>query len=148
MKVQNAKPRRSALDRLLITASIAAMSLAISTSAWAVGTAYSGSWFNPEQSGHGISFEYGELDDGSPYVIAFWYVYDNLGNPIFLVGQGEPAGNTVALDMYAPYGMRFGDFDPDMVERPGTFDVAEGEFLQRFGDVIFQSVKLQPRRVG
>jgi hypothetical protein len=72
-----------------------------------IGPNYSGSWYNPEQSGHGFSLEYSVLNDGTPLVVAYWYVYDTEGNPIFLIGMGQPEeGNTVTLEFEAPYGIK------------------------------------------
>jgi hypothetical protein len=88
------------------------------SAAFAIGPTYSGSWFNPDQSGHGFSLEYSVLDDESPLVVAYWYVYDSEGNPIYLIGNGEPEeGNTVTLEFEAPYGMKFGEFDPESTVR-------------------------------
>ena len=102
----------------LVLALVATAMLLFHSVAFAIGPAYSGSWYNPEQSGHGFSLEYSVLSDGTPVVLAYWYVYDAEGNPIFLVGQGEPEeSNTVTLEFIAPYGMRFGEFDPDTVVR-------------------------------
>jgi len=104
--------------RPLIFVLVAAAVLLFHSQSFAIGPAYSGSWYNPDQSGHGFSVEYSILDDGTPIVLAYWYVYDSDGNPIFLVGQGEPGdGNTVTLEFVAPHGMTFGEFDADDVIR-------------------------------
>jgi len=88
------------------------------SAAFAIGPTYSGSWYNPEQNGHGFSVEYSVLDDGTPLVVAYWYVYDTEGNPIFLIGTGEPEeDNTVTLEFVAPHGMKFGEFDPESTVR-------------------------------
>ena len=101
------------MKRFALTASLLIL---FQSAAFAIGTAYSGTWYNPEQSGHGFSLEYTILNDGTPLVVAYWYVYDTDGNPIFLVGVGEPEeNNSVTLDFDAPYGMKFGDFDPNEV---------------------------------
>jgi len=82
-----------------------------------VGAEYSGSWFNPDQSGHGFSMEFGKSADGSPKAVVYWYSYDVLGNPIFLVGQGVPSENFLELALISPHGMQYGEFDPDSVVR-------------------------------
>ena len=41
---------------------------------------WSGAWFNPDQSGHGISVEI--LDDER--TVIFWYAYDLDGKPTWL----------------------------------------------------------------
>jgi hypothetical protein len=104
--------------RLLSIVLIASVTMLFHSAVFAISPAYSGSWYNPEQSGHGFSVEYSELNDGTPVVIAYWYVYDSEGNPIFLIGNGEPGeGNTVTLEFEAPYGMKFGEFDPESTIR-------------------------------
>ena len=104
--------------RVLSLALVASAAMLLQSAAFAVGTAYSGSWNVPGESGHGFSFEYTTLSDGKPLVIAYWYVYDTEGNPIFLVGTGEPDSNSVVVDFSAPYGMKYGEFDPEQTVRP------------------------------
>lgn len=97
---------------------IVALLVLCQSTAFAIGAAYSGSWYNPEQSGHGFSLEYSVLNDGTPLVVVYWYVYDTEGNPIFLIGMGQPEeGNTITLEFEAPYGMKFGEFDPESTVR-------------------------------
>jgi hypothetical protein len=108
------------------------LALTIANFAFAIGPAYSGSWYNPEQSGHGFSLEYSVLNDGTPLVVAYWYVYDSEGNPVFLIGMGEPeADNTATLEFEAPYGMKFGEFDPEQTVRgnggTGVFTFEDSE---------------------
>jgi beta-glucanase (GH16 family) len=83
-----------------------------------IGPAYSGSWYNPEQSGHGFSMGFGKSEDGSPLAVVYWYTYDSAGNPIFLLGNGVPDGDTLDIQFESPYGMNYGEFDPARVERP------------------------------
>ena len=45
---------------------------------------WSGAWYNPDQSGHGISVEV--LDDER--TAFFWYTYDLDGNPVWLTARG------------------------------------------------------------
>ena len=90
---------------------------------------HSGSWYNADQSGHGFSVEIGSLADDSPYAVIYWYTYDVMGNPIFLVGQGVPEGKQVEVDFISPVGMVYGVFDPDTVTREsggtGLFDFSD-----------------------
>jgi hypothetical protein len=86
---------------------------------------HSGSWYYHEQSGHGFSIEVGRRPNGSPLVIVYWYVYDDLGNPIFLVGNGVPDGNVLEVQFETPVGMRFGEFNPASVVRE---DGGKGRF--------------------
>jgi hypothetical protein len=88
------------------------------SAAFAIGPAYSGSWYNPAQSGHGFSLEYSVLDDETPLIVAYWYVYDSEGNPIYLIGVGVGfVVFCVCVVFEAPYGMKFGEFDPDSTIR-------------------------------
>ena len=82
-----------------------------------LGAEYSGSWYYPQQSGHGFSMEFGETEDGSPLAVVYWYTFDNMGNPIFLVGNGTPVGNRLEVKFDSPIGMNYGEFDPDSVSR-------------------------------
>jgi len=92
----------------------------ISVGLMELGPAHSGSFFNAGQSGHGFSIEFGELAPGVPLGIVYWYTYDDLGNPIFMLGNGVPVGNTVEITFESPVGMKYGEFDPDTVVRePG-----------------------------
>ena len=95
-------------------------------SAVAIGPEHSGSWYWDEQSGHGFSIEIGELPDGSPLGVAYWYTYDNKGNPIFMLGTGVPDGDVLEVVFKSPVGMKFGEFDPLSVTRE---DGGTGRFV-------------------
>lgn len=82
-----------------------------------IGPAHSGSWYNGDQSGHGFSIEFGQLADGTPLAVVYWYTYDDQGNPIFMLGTGTPEDNRVEISFNSPVGMIYGDFDPDSVVR-------------------------------
>ena len=82
-----------------------------------IGPAHSGSWYNPAQSGHGFSLEFGPDFLGNPLAVAYWFAYDDQGNPMFMMGTGTPEGNRVEIDLVSPVGMVFGEFDPDSVTR-------------------------------
>jgi hypothetical protein len=92
----------------------------ISVGLMEIGPAHSGSYFNAGQSGHGFSIEFGYLAPGVPFAVVYWYTYDDLGNPIFMLGNGTPVGDTVEITFESPVGMKYGEFDPDTVVRePG-----------------------------
>jgi beta-glucanase (GH16 family) len=82
-----------------------------------IGPEYSGSWFNPDQSGHGFSMEFDELEDGSTKAVIYWYTYDDQGNPIFMLGNGVTNDFSLEIEFESPYGMKYGEFDPDSVVR-------------------------------
>ena len=79
----------------------------------------SGAWYNPDQSGHGLSIEI--LDDER--ALAFWYVYDPQGNPVHLYLDGRIQGRTIEATAYAPSGMRFGTFRSEDLQLPAWGEV-------------------------
>ena len=95
-----------------------------------IGPAHSGSWYNPGQSGHGFSAEFG-MNGDDPYAVIYWYIYDDAGDPIFFIGQGEPVDNRVEVTFYSPVGMVYGEFDPNTV--PNPLDIA-GTGVFEFSD--------------
>ncbi len=100
-----------------------------------IGSGHSGSWYASEQSGHGFSIGVGTRADGTPLVVVYWYTYDDLGNPIFLVGSGVPNGNVLEVNFKSPVGMVFGEFDPDSVVREAG-GVGRFEFLDKDNGVF------------
>lgn len=104
-----------------------------------VGGGVSGYWYNPEQSGHGLSVTVPDLDRG----IAIWHVYDEQGHPLTLYLDGEISGRSLSGTVYAPTGMVFGEFDPATLEMPvwGTAEI-------RFDDCQTASLSWQSEQVG
>ena len=80
----------------------------------------SGSWYNPAQSGHGLSVQV--LDP--EHALLYWYVYDRDGNPFFLYIEGSINGQRIDGVAYAPSGMRWGSFDPQTLQKPVWGEVA------------------------
>ena len=70
----------------------------------------SGSWYNPDQDGHGLSVEV--LADGR--AVIYWYVYNPDGTPTFLLAEGNTRfyGDAILATAYHVSGMRWGMFDP------------------------------------
>lgn len=64
---------------------------------------HSALWYNPEQSGHGLSV-YLHNDN---LMTAIWYVYDNDGNPLWLFGQGTHDGYKAELNVKVAHGAMF-----------------------------------------
>ena len=69
---------------------------------------HSGSWYNVDQDGHGLAVEILPGNIG----LIYWYVYDNEGNQMWLVGAGPYDGHSIQADMNVSYG---GMFPPDFV---------------------------------
>lgn len=73
----------------------------------------SGNWYNPDQPGHGLQIE---VMDGGGAIIA-WYLYDQAGQPMWLFGQGDAAGDRIEAELFRYSGGGFPtDFDPEAVE--------------------------------
>ncbi len=73
----------------------------------------SGSWYNPLQSGHGLSVEV--LSPGR--TIFYWYVYNPDGTPTFLIADGVNSGPMVTATLYHQTGMVWGEFDPNDINQ-------------------------------
>lgn len=71
----------------------------------------SGSWFNPQQDGHGFTVEV--LADGR--VLVYWFAYDQSGKQAWFFGVGAiEDGELVVADTLRTSGPKFGpDFNPD-----------------------------------
>jgi len=82
---------------------------------------FSGSWYNPDQAGHGFSIEV----LSSSRTLIYWYVYHPDGTPTFIVADGTNSGNKVTAQGYYNSGMVFGEFNPeDRVQVPwGTINL-------------------------
>jgi len=96
---------KSSIRNTLLVALLAAF---VQTATAALPGGISGHWYNPEQSGHGITLLLVRPD----FAQAVWHVYDPDGNPLTLVIEGEVSGLGIEGQVYAPRGMRFGEFDP------------------------------------
>ena len=74
----------------------------------------SGTWYNPAQSGHGLSLDVLAADRA----VAIWHVFDADGQPMTLYIDGRLDGRLLSGPVYAPKGMRFGSFDPAQLQLP------------------------------
>ena len=81
------------------------------------GQDFLGSWYSQDQSGHGFSMAFGEFENGDPIAVVYWYTFDNEGNPIFMLGTGNLNGSKLEIEFDSPYGMKYGQFDPQTVVR-------------------------------
>jgi len=88
------------------------LTVARSSSALEIDRFLSGSWYNPDQSGHGFSVEVISEDQ----TVIYWYVYHPDGTPTFLIAVGNNDHNVVEADVFYNSGMKFGEFDPDDIE--------------------------------
>ncbi len=70
---------------------------------FAVLAAHSGSWYNRDQSGHGLNVEI--LTDNRAQI--YWYTYDHQGNSMWLIGSGTHDGNEILVDAAMADGAMF-----------------------------------------
>lgn len=74
----------------------------------------SGLWYNPAQAGQGFTFSF----DEEGRVAVTWYVYDDQGNQVWLIGSGAIVGNRAELPVVITSGGLFPPlFDPTQVTR-------------------------------
>ncbi len=73
-----------------------------------------GSWYNPAESGHGISLEV----TGPNQLLVYWYTFDNAGDPLWLIAMGDYQGQGLAvLQADRVSGGQFPpSFDPSQIE--------------------------------
>lgn len=82
------------------------------TPPFSIGTAVSGNWFNPQQSGHGFQLE--KVNDTT--VTAFWFTFDNNGNQVWILGVGSIANNRIEMQAVKSSGGRFPpNFNPAQI---------------------------------
>jgi hypothetical protein len=67
--------------------------------------AYSGNWYQPDESGHGLQFEVISQNDAS-YLYVTWFAHLN-GKPIWLTGTGLLLGQKAYVDLYITDGRAF-----------------------------------------
>lgn len=83
--------------------------------AFSIGSAVSGNWFNPAQSGHGFQLE--KVNDTT--VTAFWFTFDANGNQVWILGVGQIADNRIEMQAVKSRGGRFPpNFDPTQITNP------------------------------
>lgn len=75
--------------------------------------ASNGSYYDPDQSGHGIVVEF--LADQRS--IFYWYTFDSMGNPFWLIGVGTYQDNIATYTLFEVSGGQFPpDFDPTQIQ--------------------------------
>ena len=70
-----------------------------------------GSWYNPDQSGHGFKIEVLSAER----LLIYWYAFHPDGTPMWLLAEAAVDGDTASGDAYYYSGMQFGEFDPAML---------------------------------
>ena len=115
--------------RLLIGLLMASSLSLVPAAKAALPAAITGAWYNPAQSGHGLTVQI--LDPERALV--FWHAFDPDGNPLTLyIGTA-----------YAPRGMQFGEFDPRALEFP-----VWGSITLSFDTCSRARLEWQPQQAG
>lgn len=68
---------------------------------------YTGMWFNPEESGHGLQFEVLDQDDAAILYVT-WFAHVD-GEPMWLTGSGPLLGDRAFVDLIITNGQDFPD---------------------------------------
>jgi len=114
----NQRIRRVAADGTITTVvgNGGAISLDLPVESIAIGPGFTGSWYDPAQSGHGLFVEV--LSDNRLY--AAWFAFDPAGTQqAWFSGVGTYSGNTATItDVQQPTGGRWiPNFDPNSIVR-------------------------------
>jgi hypothetical protein len=74
----------------------------------------SGSWYNPDEDGHGLTIEILDAET----VVAYWFTFDAFGDPAWIAASGNHAGDGLAEleGWFTEGGMFPPSFDPELVE--------------------------------
>ena len=98
----------------LVHTTTVAVNVVASVPTFSITRGITGSWYNPAQSGQGFNLE---ILSGNTFV-AFWYVFDDAGNNLWLTGAGSYSGNSTTLGMTQTTGGAFPPaFDPTKIVR-------------------------------
>lgn len=100
------------MRKLLLACSLLVLPLAAPAQEPSLRGDFSGNWFDPDQSGHGVQIE---VINPREAVVA-WYVFDPDGNAMWLFGVGRIEGNAIHVTLERFQGGRFPPaFDPGAV---------------------------------
>ncbi len=94
--------------------------------AFAMVPGHSALWYNPDQNGHGINV----YMLANQRVIVIWYVYDDFGNPLWLLGVGTHDGFKAIIDVNINTGAKF----PPNFESSDVISTNWGKFELSFTD--------------
>ena len=119
---------------LAAVATVSALEVAASVPA-----AVTGAWYNPSQSGHGVTVQV----LNPQRALLFWHAFDNNGDPLTLYIEGDISGRQIRGTAYAPNGMRFGEFDPSDLQLP-----VWGEVTLSFDSCHEAQLSWHPQQAG
>ena len=109
-----------------------------------IDAAYTGSWFNPAQSGHGFMLE---VLPGAPMqLLASWFAFAPEGGPSWIVGVGPIDGNQAAVDGFQSVGSG-GRFPPNF-DAANVHQESWGTLIFKFSDCNHGHVDWAPTAPG
>ncbi|HET7844842.1 MAG TPA: PQQ-dependent sugar dehydrogenase [Xanthomonadales bacterium] len=80
-----------------------------------IGAGFTGTWFDPAQSGHGLFVEVLPNDA----MVVSWFTFRPEGGQAWFLGSGDIQGDRAVIEAVYPQGGRFiPNFDPNQVTRP------------------------------
>lgn len=78
----------------------------------AIDAGISGSWYDPDKSGQGVTIQY--LDRNA--MLLTWFTFDTQGNQLWMQGVGGISGKRADFELYQVSGPRFGPgYDPGAI---------------------------------
>lgn len=90
------------------------MTFEVAPDSFYISPGMTGSWYNPEESGHGVNLEF--LADKR--LVGYWYTFDNYGAPVWLFLNGTYTSSDARVEVLEVEGGVFPPaFDPDMITR-------------------------------
>jgi len=102
--------------------------------------AVTGAWYNPEQSGQGLTINFTpDPNDSKGGAIVTWYTVDNQGNPLWLIMQAYFNGNILSGDAIQVTGSQFNNYNPDETNR-----INWGTLTLEFFDCKTANLSYQP----
>lgn len=110
----------------LAVAGIALCAASASALAVEVTGAFSGWYDQPDQQNHGMIISIGGAQTGNKIGAVYWAIYDDAGNPSWLLATGDIVGDTIEATVYEVDGVPFGTpagTVPDPVTEVGTMQV-------------------------
>jgi len=116
------------LRRLLLkTAAASAIALgALTAQALEVTGSFTGFWGQPDQQNQGLIIAISRLPNGEKTGVVYWAHFDDMGNPSWLLAQGDIEGDMIMAEVFRFEGITFMqpvDENSNFGEAIGTLDV-------------------------
>ncbi len=60
---------------------------------------FTGLWLQPDHESQGFDFQVINQNGGVTQAVVYWYTYDTVGNPMWLIGMGNVVDNQVSINL-------------------------------------------------